>query len=114
MNHASFNYVRTFRQRHAFNEGELAFLTNLRSSSAVSRIEIGGRVPSLEVALALQVVFDQSPRDLFPGSYEAAEESVMRRAHLLIEELEAAGDARSRAKRAFLEGLPRRGNDDGV
>lgn len=105
MNHASFNYVRTLRQRYAFKEKELAFLINLRSSSAISRIEVGRRPASLETALALQVLFGQGPREVFPGLYEAVEDTVMRRAQSLIERLEARSDTRSVAKREFLEGL---------
>jgi transcriptional regulator with XRE-family HTH domain len=105
MNHAAFNYVRTFRQRHGLSERELAFLIDQRSHTAVSQIEIGRRVANLASALALQVLFRQSPRQMFPGLYEAVEDTLMRRAHTLLSGLEGKDDARSESKREFLEGL---------
>ena len=107
MNHASFNYVRTFRQRHALTEDELAFLINQRSHTAISRIEVGRRVPNLQCAFALQVLFRQQPRQMFPGCYEEVEDGVMRRCKFMIDRLAGKIDPRSVAKREFLEGLAR-------
>lgn len=112
MNNASFNYVRTFRQRHALTEDELAFLISQRSHTAVSRIEVGRRVPNLEGALALQVLFRQQPRRMFPGLYEDVRDDVMRRGKTLIDELADRTDRRSVAKREFLEGLAREADSD--
>lgn len=115
MNHASFNYVRTFRQRHCLTEDELAFLVSHRSHTRISRIEIGRAVPNLAVGLALQVLFRQAPKQMFPGLYESVEDEVMRRAKTFLDDLEGLNDRRSRAKREFLEGLAREGDsDDGV
>ena len=107
MNHAAFNYVRTFRQRYALTEDELAFLVSHRSHARISRIELGRTVPNLAVALALQVLFDQKPHQLFPGLYEAVEDEVMRRAKSFLEDLDGRNDRRSQAKRDLLEGLAR-------
>jgi DNA-binding XRE family transcriptional regulator len=107
MNNASFNYVRTFRQRHALSEDELAFLISHRSHTTISKIEVGRRAPNLAGALALQVLFRQQPRQMFPGLYEAVEEGVMQRAKTFIDDLEGRSDPRSLAKREFLEGLAR-------
>ena len=115
MKHRSFNYVRTFRQRHALSEEELATLINQRSASAVSHFELGDRVPNLEGALALQIVFGLAPREMFPGFFEVVEEGVMRRAKRLYERLEGRTDARSQAKRDLLDEMPgrwREGNDE--
>jgi len=114
MNHASFNYVRTYRQRHALTEDDLAFLINLRSHTSISKIEVGRRVPNLECALALQVLFRQSPRQMFPGLYEAVEDGVMRRGKFLIDGLAGKTDPRSVAKREFLEGLAREDSPEQV
>jgi DNA-binding XRE family transcriptional regulator len=105
MNHSSFNYVRTFRQRHALSEDELAFLINQRSHTFVSRIEVGRRAANLAGALALQVLFRQPPHQMFPGLYEAVEELVMQRAKEILDRLESKTDPRSNAKRKFLERL---------
>jgi DNA-binding XRE family transcriptional regulator len=110
MNYASFNHLRTFRQRPGLTEDELAFLINQHSPTAIARIEAGRRCPDLQGALALQVVFRQEPRQLFPGLYERVEEGVMRRAKFLIDRLGNRTDRRSLAKRDFLSGLARGGN----
>jgi DNA-binding XRE family transcriptional regulator len=115
MNNASFNYVRTFRQRHCFTEDELAYLVSHRSHTRISRIEIGRAVPNLTVGLALQVLFRQEPKQMFPGLYESIEDEVMRRAASFLEDLEGHNDRRSRAKRDLLDGLARDDDgDDGV
>ena len=115
MNHASFNYVRTFRQRYCLTEDELAYLVSHRSHTRSSRIEIGRAVPNLAVGLALQVLFHQQPKQMFPGLYESVEDEVMRRAKCFLDDLEGHNDRRSRAKRDLLEGLARDDDsDDGV
>ena len=113
MNHASFNYVRTFRQRYCLTEDELAFLVCHRTHTRISRIEIGRAAPSLAVALALQMLFGQEPRQMFPGLYESVEDELMRRAKTFLDDLEGRHDRRSVARRDLLEGLARQGaNDD--
>lgn len=105
MKRRSFNYVRMFRQRHALTEQELANLLDQGSHTIISRIEGGEREVGLRTALALQVLFRQEPRQMFPGLYEWVEEAVMRRAKEQIDRLEGKEDQRSLHKREFLEGL---------
>jgi DNA-binding XRE family transcriptional regulator len=112
MNNASFNYVRTFRQRHGLFNEELALLINQRSRTAVSFFETGDRVPNLEGALALQVVFGVAPREMFPGFYETVEEGVMRRAERLHARLEGKTDQRSAARLRLLEEMVARHTED--
>lgn len=115
MKHASFNYVRTYRQRHCFTEDELAFLVCHRSHTRISRIELGNAVPNLAVGLALERLFGQRPRDMFPDLYEAVEDELMRRAKSFLDDLEGRNDRRSQAKRSLLESLAASGaNDDGL
>lgn len=108
MRQHTFNYVRTCRLRHALTPKELAKLINQRSATAISQFEAGDRVPSLEGALALQVVFDLKPHELFPDYFAQIEEAVMRRAHLQYESLESRTDARSQVKRELFEAMPGR------
>ena len=114
MNNASFNYVRTFRQRHCLTEDELAFLVSRRSHARISRIEIGRAVPNLAVAMALQVLFRQPPKEMFPGLYETVEDDVMRRAKNFLDDIEGLNDRKTRAKRELLEGLARADSPAGV
>lgn len=108
MESSSFNYLRMLRQRHALEAKELAFLINQKSGTAITQYEVGDRVPTLEGAFALEVVFGHDAHGLFPGYFEAVEDAVMRRASLLLEQLQEATDQRSTAKRALLEALPSR------
>jgi len=108
MKNSTFNYVRTQRQRHALSEEELALLINQRAKSSVALIESGDRLPTLESAFALQVVFGVELKQLFPDYYEAVEDGVMRRASLLHERLEGKADIRSQAKRELLEAMAQR------
>ncbi len=110
MEKPGFNFVRTFRQRHALTERELAFLIN-RSQTTVSSMEYGDTAPYLDAALALQALFRLPPKELFPGMYEKVEDRVMQRAAELIRKLEADTDRRSLAKLDFLESLPREDSD---
>lgn len=112
MKHSSFNYVRTFRKRHALSEFELAFLIGQRSDRTIYWYERGDRAPTLKAALAFQVLFSQEPHQLFPGLYDAVEEDVMRRALHMLRQLEGKHDRKSEAKRRFLEALPRGGAND--
>ncbi|MET4262382.1 hypothetical protein ABIC09_007360 [Bradyrhizobium sp. S3.12.5] len=57
-------------------------------SSLISRIENGIRDPSLLDAFALQVVFGDSPNELFPALFKDTEEAVLRRVKELYEELQ--------------------------
>lgn len=111
MKDSTFSYVRSYRQRHALATEELALLVNQRSSSAISLIETGDRAPTLEAALALQVIFGADIPSLFPGLFERVEDGVMRRARALYEDLEGSTDPRSHAKRALLEAMAARHED---
>lgn len=108
MKYPKFNYVRSFRQRHALTENELALLLNQQNRTAISLIETGDRAPTLEGAFALQVIFGQAPKELFAELYEHVEDGVMRRARLLYEQLEGEADQRSKTKIALIEEMARR------
>ena len=93
MNHRLKTYLRPYRRRWGLTEPELAFLLGLKSESVISRVERGGRPPTLKIALACQVVFGTPPEELFPGLFEATEQIVRNRAGKLRQKLQ--GDARS-------------------
>ena len=66
------------------SQHEAAFLAGLYRGSSVSRFEESEREPNLEKALALEVIFGQSVRELFPDLYQKVEREVMARAKSLI------------------------------
>ncbi len=101
-----------FRKRHGLSEDELAGLVGQRSGRAIRWFEAGDRWPSLEVAFALQILFDQVPHQLFPGLFEIAQDKLMRRAADMLFDLEGRRDRRSLAKRELLESLPHRADNE--
>jgi DNA-binding XRE family transcriptional regulator len=108
----AFNYVRTFRKRHGLFSEELAHLINQRAHASITFFESGDRVPNLEGALALQVVFGFAPREMFPGYFELVEDRVMRRAARLHAKLDGKTDRRSLARLGLLEEMAVRQQDD--
>lgn len=81
------------------------------SATAISKIENGDRVPTLEAALALQIIFGLPPKAVFPEFYEHIEDEVMARARELYDALDGAADNRSIAKRELFEDMASRKED---
>jgi transcriptional regulator with XRE-family HTH domain len=80
-------YLRTHRRVWGLTRLELASLFGLRSAGHISRLEHGKRTPSVEVALACQVIFGISPSAMFPHVHTLVEEKVVRniyRLHLAL------------------------------
>ena len=97
------NYLRTYRRRNGLTQDEMAFLLGTTSGTRVSRYERSGRQPGLPTALAYEVAFAVTQKQLFGGLYEQAQLNVQGRAVTLIERLEADGlDVRTRLKLAAL------------
>ena len=71
-------YLRRHRRAWGLTQRELASLVGLKSHAHLSRIEYGKRPPSLEAALACQVIFGIPPDALFPHVYNFVEERTMR------------------------------------
>ena len=71
-------YLRRHRRAWGLTQQEIASLVGLRSAAHVSRIEHGKRPPSLEAALACQVIFGIPPDAMFPQAYYLLEERTMR------------------------------------
>ena len=82
------NYLRTNRKRLALSQDEVAFLLGTQSGAKVSRYEQFARVPSLETALACEVIFQRSASELFGGLYQKVEQQVAERAEALSRQTE--------------------------
>ena len=67
------------------SQDDLAFLLDIKSGVTVGRFENFTRIPSLEAALALEVIFKRSASELFGGLYQQAEKQVAERAKILLE-----------------------------
>lgn len=81
-------YLRTHRKRTGLSQAELAYLLGSESGTIVSRYERRMRQPSLEAAIACELVFNVPASTLFPEVYRKVEKSVIERALLLSERIE--------------------------
>ncbi len=80
-------YLRTHRRLWGLTQQELAVFMGFESAAHVSRIENGRRIPTVEGALACQVIFGVAPSVMFPDSYNAVEERIIRDVYRLHEAL---------------------------
>jgi transcriptional regulator with XRE-family HTH domain len=79
------NYLRSNRKRLALSQDEMAFLLGTQRGAKVCRYERFTREPSLETALAFEVIFQRSASELFGGLYQKVEQEVAARAKALAE-----------------------------
>lgn len=84
-------YLRMHRRKAGLTQAELAYLIGC-PDDAVSRLERGYRRPNLRTALACELVFRTSLRELFPGMYEEVEITVIERTHGLHRVLQGKPD----------------------
>ena len=71
-------YLRTHRRVWGLSQRELAPLLGFKSQSQVSRIEHSKCAPTVESALACQVLFGIPPATMFPHLFDQVEERVIR------------------------------------
>ena len=81
------NYLRAYRKRSGLSQDEVAYLLGANAGTMVSRYERGGRLPSLDTALACDFIFGASTRVLFAGRQQKVERLVRRRVARLQERL---------------------------
>ncbi len=74
------NYLLSNRKRLSLSQDEVAFLLGALSGAKVCRYERFSREPSLETALAYEVIFQRPVSELFPGLYQEIEQKVAERA----------------------------------
>ena len=92
------NHLRANRKSLALSQADVAFLLGTEKGDQVCRYERFVRVPSLETALAYEVMFKQSVSELFPGLYQKAEREVVIRAKALVKRT-GSGKSSPRATR---------------
>jgi transcriptional regulator with XRE-family HTH domain len=85
-NHNLPNYLRACRKSVGFSQEEIAYLLGFHSAH-VSRYERFRRTPGFRIALAFEVIFKTSIRDLFSGDYRAVEKAIRKRAMRLAKRL---------------------------
>jgi transcriptional regulator with XRE-family HTH domain len=73
------NYLRTQRRISRLTQEELAFLFGYLDQSMIGRLERDEREITLAVAHSCHLLFDISPRDMFPAFFAGVEENIYRR-----------------------------------
>lgn len=96
--------IHHLRARWCLNQDELADLLGI-SQARISRYEKNEEIPALATALALQVIFNRSPRAIFLKQYRLIEEAVMTRAAEFERSLEGKKDHRSVQQRRLLDAM---------
>jgi transcriptional regulator with XRE-family HTH domain len=100
------NYLRSNRKRLALSQEEVAFLLGTQSGAKMCRYERFAREPSLETALAFEVIFQRPASELFGGLYQKVEQEVVARAKALAERTDGRKPNRQTAhKRQILANI---------
>jgi transcriptional regulator with XRE-family HTH domain len=103
MTHRPISYLRALRRRCGLTQKELAYLIGADTGSVISRVEGLKRLTSTGATLAIALVFNTTPSELFPTTFAEMREDVHRRVTDLYEELQGNPSATTRAKLDFLE-----------
>ncbi|MEJ0091344.1 MAG: helix-turn-helix transcriptional regulator [Limisphaerales bacterium] len=82
------------RKRLSLSQAEVGFLMGNTDGANISRYEHFDREPSLETALALEVIFQRPARELFNGLYQKIEADVVARAKTLSEQSKLTSEKR--------------------
>jgi len=96
-------YLRAYRRAAGLTEGELAYLIGHENAAVISRLESGGRPPTLRQCLALAVVFGVDVAELFPTLFTEIEDEVVRLAYELHQRLQGDPSATTKVKLDLLE-----------
>ena len=99
------HYLRTHRRRLGFSQKELAYLLAEAQPGGLSRYENLSREPNLRTAIAFEVIFRVSLREIFAGMYEDVEQQTLDRVRRLSERLHTSDvpAKRHEARRAQVE-----------
>jgi transcriptional regulator with XRE-family HTH domain len=79
--------LRSERKRAGLTQDELAYLIGLGAASGISRLEKGEREPEFRTALAYEIIFDRTARELFSAAYQETERLVVERASTIAERM---------------------------
>jgi transcriptional regulator with XRE-family HTH domain len=100
--------LRPWRRSYALKQKELASLLGIKSIGHVSRLERGGRVPSIEIAIACEILTGEPIKSLFSDTYAAVEQKTLARAQKLLKRIEDSQTPSSMRKKALIGDMMRR------
>ena len=87
------------RKRLALSQAEVAFLMGTHGGAGISRYEQFTQRPSLETALALELILQKPARELFVDLYREIEERVAARAKVLMYKTDRGKPGRQTARK---------------
>lgn len=93
------NYLKTYRKRSGLTQQEVANLLGAEDDDRVYRNETFAKIPTLEAALAYEVIFGVSVSQLFAGLHEEVLAKVHEQAVLLEKKLRSEPPARSTTRK---------------
>jgi transcriptional regulator with XRE-family HTH domain len=103
------SYLLTLRKRSGLSQYDLAALLGL-TASALSRFENQSRRPTIELAIATEVIFGHSAKEVFPAFYREIEQVIIARAQQCCDRYSKRPDVQSQAKRHVLTEMIQRAN----
>lgn len=98
-------YLRTHRKRGALTQEQLAYLVGYQSRVSIAQLERSSAQPSLETALACQVLFGVPIEELFPGIYRKVVQNIIPRVEAMSEELPDGDTSAAKLKRRLLQAI---------
>lgn len=97
------NYLRGHRNRLGLSQTEVALLLGAESGAKTCRYENFNRIPTLETALACEVIFKKPVSELFAGLYQQVGRKVRLRAARELKRRKATGQEMTKAMRSLME-----------
>lgn len=99
------NYLRANRKRLALSQGDVAFLLGKQIGAKISRYENFAQAPSLENALAFEIIYGLSASELFGGLYGQLEKEIAERAKALVSKNDPRSGGQAAKRREALAKL---------
>lgn len=100
------NYIRSHRKCSGLTQHEVAFLISSGDGARISRYEHFRQQPTLETAVALEILFRTPVRNLFSGVSQKVERRIIRRAETLTRKLKRESpDVATVGKMELLEAI---------
>lgn len=93
------NYLRAYRKRLSLSQDEIAYLLGNESGAKVSRYECFLREPAFRAALAYELIFQKSGKELFAGICDRVGKEVAARAKKLLRHLDDSKPTRRNARK---------------
>jgi transcriptional regulator with XRE-family HTH domain len=106
------HHLRSYRKTFGLSQNEVARLLGSRQGSNVCRYERFRSVPSLQTAIAYEIIFKASLADLLPDLYAEVRELISRRARTLLKKMANGSQPSQESKLAFFESLATVTTDD--